>query len=155
MGFIKEFREFAMRGSVVDLAIGVIIGGALGTIVNSLVKDVIMPIVGIAGNVDFSNLYIGLNSETRAKIVAATREVDGKTIAPSLDAAREMGPVLAYGNFITVCINFLILAFCIFLMVKAINVLKRKEAAAPAPPPEPTKEEILLTEIRDLLRARA
>lgn len=155
MGFIKEFREFAMRGSVVDLAIGVIIGGAFGTIVNSLVKDVIMPIVGIAGNVDFSNLYIGLNSETRAKIVAATREVDGKTIAPSLDAAREMGPVLAYGNFITVCINFLILAFCIFLMVKAINVLKRKEAAAPAPPPEPTKEEILLTEIRDLLRARA
>lgn len=155
MGFIKEFREFAMRGSVVDLAIGVIIGGAFGTIVNSLVKDVIMPIVGIAGNVDFSNLYIGLNSETRAKIVAATREVDGKTIAPSLDAAREMGPVLAYGNFITVCINFLILAFCIFLMVKAINVLKRKEAAAPAPPPEPTKEEMLLTEIRDLLRARA
>jgi large conductance mechanosensitive channel len=156
MGFVKEFREFAMRGNVMDLAVGVIIGAAFGTIVNSMVKDIIMPIVGIAGKADFSNLYFGLNGETRKAIAQHTQvAADGKIIQPSLDKAREMGPVLAYGNFLTVVINFLILALCVFLMVKAMNMLNRKKVDAPEVPPAPTKEEVLLTEIRDALRERA
>jgi large conductance mechanosensitive channel len=152
MGFVKEFREFAMRGNVIDLAVGVIIGGAFGTIVNSMIADVIMPVIGIAGKADFSNLYVGLNGDARAGI-AKFEAAQGKL--PSLAEARTLGPVLAYGNFITVLINFIILAFCIFLMVKAMNTLKRKQAAAPAVPPAPTPDQVLLTEIRDLLRARA
>lgn len=151
MGLIKEFREFALKGNVIDLAVGVIIGGAFGAITQSLIKDVIMPVVGIAGNVDFSNLYIGLNEKVRS--VAATQ--------PSMDlaAARAQGPVLAYGSFITTVINFVILAFCIFIMIKLMNTVRRRfeheQAAVPPPSPEPTKSEVLLTEIRDLLKSKA
>src|SRR5436190_14408133 len=116
MGMLKEFKEFAMRGNVIDLAVGVIIGAAFGKIVDSLIKDVIMPVIGkVIGNVDFSNLYIPLS--------------DKVTVGLALEEARKLGPVLAWGNFISVVINFVILAFVIFLMVKAINNLKRKEEA--------------------------
>jgi large conductance mechanosensitive channel len=155
MGFVKEFREFALKGNVMDLAVGVIIGGAFGIIVNSMVKDIIMPIVGIAGKADFSNLYIALNDKARDHIAAKTTvAANGVSSPPSLDVAREGGPVLAYGNFITVVINFIILAFCIFLMVKLMNKLKRQPEAAPAVPPPPSKEEVLLAEIRDAIRAQ-
>jgi large conductance mechanosensitive channel len=143
---LKEFKEFAMRGNVVDLAIGVIIGGAFGKIVSSVIEDLIMPLVGkVIGNVDFSNLYLSLS----AKVTDAIHNAPNGTLA--LADARKIGPVFAYGNFITVLINFIILAFCIFLLVKAVNTLKRKEDALP---PEPTTQEKLLTEIRDLLRAK-
>lgn len=154
MGFVKEFREFALKGNVMDLAVGVIIGGAFGIIVNSMVKDIIMPIVGIAGKADFSNMYIALNAEASKKIADATKVVDGVSQVPDLETARGMGPVLAYGNFLTVVINFIILAFCIFLMVKMMNKLKKQPVPAPAVPPAPTKEEILLAEIRDAIRAQ-
>ncbi len=134
---LKEFREFAVKGNVVDLAIGVIIGAAFGRIVESIVSDLFMPIVGaILGGLDFSNYFIGLSSN-----VTAT----------SLTAAREQGAVLAYGSFLTIVINFLIIAWILFLVVKGINRLRRNAAAEPAAPAPPTKEEVLLTEIRDLL----
>ncbi|HET9887484.1 MAG TPA: large conductance mechanosensitive channel protein MscL [bacterium] len=135
---LKEFRDFAMRGNVVDMAIGVILGAAFGKIVSSLVADVIMPPIGmLLGNVDFSNLFIDLSG----------------TNPPSLAAAKEAGaPVVAWGSWINTVIDFLIVAFVIFLVVKQINRLKKAE---PAPaPPGPSKEELLLTEIRDALRAR-
>ncbi|HSC97647.1 MAG TPA: large conductance mechanosensitive channel protein MscL [Casimicrobiaceae bacterium] len=140
MSFASEFREFAVKGSVVDLAVGVIIGGAFGRIVDSLVKDIIMPIVGaIFGGLDFSNYFIMLKSPPA-----------GYTGPMTYDALTKAGvPLFAYGNFITVAINFLILAFIIFLMVKQINRLKRSAPAAPAAPPE---EVILLREIRDAVR---
>ncbi len=138
---LKEFKEFALRGNVMDLAVGVIIGGAFGTIVNSVVNDMIMPIVGIAFSADFSNLYYPLSSE-----VAAAKQA---TPDLSLVEARKVGPVLAWGNFITVVLNFIILAFIIFLMVKGINSLKKKEVPAAA---EPAADVKLLTEIRDLLK---
>ena len=141
MSMVQEFKEFAVKGNVIDLAVGVIIGGAFGKIVSSLVEDVIMPIVGaIFGKMDFSNLFITLGT------------VPEGTVA-TLTAMKEAGvPVLAYGNFITVAINFLILAFIIFMMVKQINRLKREEPAA-APAPEVTPEDVvLLREIRDSLR---
>ncbi len=150
MGFIKEFREFAMKGNVVDLAVGVIIGGAFGGIVNSMIKDLIMPVVGLAGDVDFTNLYFPLSEKVAKAIEAAPNGVLG------LEDARKVGPVLAYGSFITVTVNFLILAFCIFLVIKAMNAAKKrfeKEAAA-APPPPPPRSEVLLGEIRDLLAKR-
>ena len=144
MGMVKEFKEFALRGNVVDLAVGVIIGGAFGKIVTSLVEDLIMPLVStVVGNVDFSNLYVALSS----KVSDAIHNAPSGTLA--LVDARKIGPVFAYGNFITISINFIIMAFCIFLLVKGMNTLKRKENAAP---PEPTAQEKLLTEIRDLLR---
>jgi large conductance mechanosensitive channel len=144
MGMVKEFKEFALRGNVVDLAVGVIIGGAFGKIVSSLIEDLIMPVVGrVVGNVDFSNLYVALS----AKVSDAIHNAPGGTLA--LVDARKIGPVFAYGNFITVLINFIIMAFCIFLLVKGMNTLKRKEDAIP---PGPTAQEKLLTEIRDLLR---
>ena len=135
---LKEFKEFALKGNVVDLAIGVIIGGAFGNLVNSVVADLLMPIVArITGNVDFSNLFVGLNE---------------KVVAPGLTAAKEQGPVFAYGNFITLLINFLIIAFVLFMVVKAMNRMKKAEpAAAPAAPPA---QEVLLGEIRDLLKKR-
>lgn len=136
---IQEFREFAVKGNVIDLAVGVIIGGAFGKIVSSLVDDVIMPIVGsLFGSLDFSNLYLPL-----ATVPPGTE--------PTLAAMKAAGiPTLAYGNFISVAINFLILAFIIFVMVKQINRLKR---ATPPPPPPATPEDILLLrEIRDNLR---
>jgi large conductance mechanosensitive channel len=144
MSVIKEFREFAVKGNVIDLAVGVIIGGAFGKIVDSVVADLIMPVVGLVfGKLDFSSLFVVLGNPP-----AGT--------AMTLDALRKAGvPVFAYGNFITVAVNFVILAFIIFMMVKQINRLKRAEpAATPAPAePAPTPEDIvLLREIRDSLR---
>jgi large conductance mechanosensitive channel len=135
----KEFREFALKGNVMDLAVGVIIGGTFGGIVNSLVNDIIMPPVGkMLGGLDFKDYFFQLG---------------GDTALQTLDAAKKAGvPVIAYGSFLTVLINFLILAFIIFLMVKWMNSLKKEEAAAPAPPPEPPRSEVLLAEIRDLLK---
>ncbi|HVW96992.1 MAG TPA: large-conductance mechanosensitive channel protein MscL [Mucilaginibacter sp.] len=135
MSVVKEFKEFVMRGNVVDLAVGVVIGAAFGKIVSSLVADIIMPPIGLAtGGVNFSNINIVL------------KHADPITKAPEV--------AIHIGNFINVVIQFLIIAFCIFIVVKAINSLKRKEEEAPAPPPAepaPSKEEVLLTEIRDLL----
>ena len=134
-----EFKEFISKGNVMDLAVGVIIGGAFALITASLVDDIIMPIVGaIFGGLDFSNYFLPLASN-----------VD----ATNLEAARAQGAVLAYGSFITVVLNFIIIAFIIFLMVKAVNNLRRKEEAAPEVPDAPPKDIELLTEIRDALRA--
>ncbi|WP_029350711.1 large conductance mechanosensitive channel protein MscL [Bosea sp. 117] len=138
---LKEFREFAIKGNVVDLAIGVIIGAAFGRIVESIVSDLFMPIVGaILGGLDFSNYFVGLSSNVTAN---------------SLAAAREQGAVFAYGNFLTVVINFLIIAWILFMVVKGINRLRRKAAETPPPPAPPTKEEVLLTDIRDILAKKA
>ncbi|MCA0175173.1 MAG: large conductance mechanosensitive channel protein MscL [Proteobacteria bacterium] len=138
MGFATEFKEFALKGNVMDLAVGVIIGGAFGKIVDSLVGDVIMPIVSkIFGGLDFSNYYIALA---------------GQTAGLSLAEAKKAGAVLAYGNFITVALNFIILAFVIFMMVKQINRLKREEPAVEAAPAEPAEDVQLLREIRDSLK---
>ncbi|MBX0331815.1 large conductance mechanosensitive channel protein MscL [Pontibacter sp. HSC-14F20] len=142
MGMIKEFKEFAMRGNVMDLAIGIIIGGAFSGLVNSVVNDLIMPLIGTAvGDMDFSNLYVPLSSAVPSGL--------------ALEEARKLGAVFAWGNFVTVVLNFLILAFIIFMIVKGMNRLMRKKAAAPAVPPAPTKEEVLLTEMRDALRTIA
>jgi large conductance mechanosensitive channel len=141
MSMMKEFREFAVKGNVMDLAVGVIIGGAFGKIVDSVVGDLIMPLVGKAlGGLDFSNHYIALA---------------GQAAGLTLAEAKKAGAVFAYGNFITVAINFVILAFIVFLMVKQMNRLRR-EAPPPAPAaPAPTPEDIvLLREIRDSLRTR-
>jgi large conductance mechanosensitive channel len=136
---LKEFHEFAMKGNVVDLAVGVIIGVAFGAIVTSLVGDIIMPIVGsITGGLDFSNYFTGLS-----KAVTASNLAD----------AKKQGAVLAWGNFLTLTINFIIIAFVLFLVVRLMNRLKRNDAAAAVPPPPKlTREEELLTEIRDLLK---
>jgi|SRR5215469_8504963 large conductance mechanosensitive channel len=135
---LKEFREFAMKGNVVDLAVGFIIGAAFSAIVNSLVGDIIMPIIGAAtGGLDFSNYFVPL-----AKSVTATGLAD----------AKKQGAVLAYGNFITLTLNFLIIAFVLFFVVRLMNQLKRLQAAEPAAPPKPSAEVELLTEIRDLLK---
>jgi large conductance mechanosensitive channel len=144
MSMIKEFKEFAMKGNVVDLAVGVIIGVAFGKVVTSMVNDVVMPPIGKAmGGVNFSDLFINLD---RSKGTFA-----------SLKAAKDAGAaVIAYGSFINTVIDFLIVAFCIFMVVKGMNSLKRKPVPAPTPPPpEPTREEKLLIEIRDAIRARA
>ncbi|GGH51293.1 large-conductance mechanosensitive channel [Comamonas phosphati] len=143
MGMMQEFREFAIKGNVVDLAVGVIIGGAFGKIVDSVVNDLIMPVVGLVfGKLDFSNLFVVLGHAP-----------DGTPM--TLDALKKAGvPVFAYGNFITVAVNFLILAFIIFIMIKQINRLKRQAPAEPeaAAAPAPTPEDIvLLREIRDSL----
>ena len=142
MAFMKEFREFAIKGSVVDLAVGVIIGAAFGRLVDSLVKDLIMPVIGrVFGGLDFSNWFIMLG--------AAPAGYNGPM---TYDALTKAGvPLFAYGNFLTVTINFVILAFVIFLMVKQINALKR---AQPAPPPPPPEQIELLREIRDALIKR-
>jgi large conductance mechanosensitive channel len=136
---LEEFKKFALKGNVVDLAIGVIIGAAFGKIVDSLVSDIIMPFIGALGGVDFSNYFIGLNRAVNA---------------PVLVEAKKQGAVLAYGNFVTVALNFLIIAFVLFLVVQAINRLKRKEEAAPPPPAPPAEDVVLLGEIRDLLKHR-
>ena len=143
MGMLSEFREFAVRGNVVDLAVGVIIGGAFGKIVGSAIDDLVMPLVGKAiGNVDFSNLFVALYASP--------------DVPATLVEAKKLGPVFAWGNFVTVLIQFVILAWIIFLMVKGINRLRRQQAAAPAPAalPAPTPTEQLLTEIRDELKRR-
>lgn len=148
MGMIKEFREFALKGNMIDMAVGIIIGGAFGGIVQSLIKDVIMPLVGLAGNVDFTNAYIPLN-----EAVKAAKEADPTL---SLEAARAVGPVMAYGNFVTIFVNFLILAFVIFIMIKMMNNAKKRfekqQAAAPAAPAPTPEDVLLLREIRDALK---
>jgi large conductance mechanosensitive channel len=136
MSMIQEFKTFAMRGNVVDLAVGVVIGGAFGAIVTSLVGDLIMPVIGIlTGGIDFS----------KAAIVLKEASADGKTPAV----------LFGYGKFIQAVVNFIIVAWAIFLLVKVMNTLKKKEEAAPAAPPAPSAEEKLLTEIRDLLQKNA
>lgn len=139
MGMMKEFREFAVRGNVIDLAVGIIIGAAFGRIVDSLVKDVVMPLVNavFGGAVDFSNKYVVLSGNVPQ--------------GAALDAAQKSGVVLAWGNFITILLNFVILAFVIFWMVKAVNRVRSRLDAAPAATAE---EIVLLREIRDQLRAR-
>ena len=133
---LKEFREFALRGNMVDLAIGVIIGAAFGGLVQSIVNDLLMPIIGlVTGGIDFSQMYVQMVG------------TPGATLAE----AREKGATLAYGNFITLVINFLIVAWVLFIVVKMMNRLKRQPLPAPATPPPPTREEVLLGEIRDLL----
>jgi large conductance mechanosensitive channel len=135
---LKEFREFAMKGNVVDLAVGVIIGAAFGGIVTSLVGDVIMPIIGaITGGLDFSNYFTGLS-----KAVSASNLAD----------AKKQGAVLAWGNFLTVTLNFLIVAFALFIVIRFMNTLKRKKDEAAPVPPKPAREVELLIEIRDLLK---
>jgi large conductance mechanosensitive channel len=130
---LKEFKEFALRGNLIDLAIGFIIGAAFSGLVQSLVNDIIMPIIGvITGGIDFSNLYIQLAGEAK----------------PTLEEARKAGATLAYGNFITLVINFLIIAWVLFMIVKAVNRFMPKAPPAPAGPP---KQEVLLEQIRDLL----
>lgn len=141
MSFISEFREFAVKGNVIDLAVGVIIGGAFGKIVDSLVADVIMPVVGLVfGKLDFSNLYFVLGS-----IPAG--------VANNLADLKKAGvPVLAYGNFLTILVNFIILAFVIFIMIKQVNRLRR---TAPEAAPADPEDVVLLREIRDSLKQRA
>lgn len=134
---LSEFKEFALKGNVMDLAVGVIIGAAFGKIVDSLVGDIIMPVVGkVSGGLDFSNYFIPLSGQT----------------ATTLVEAKKAGAVLAYGSFITVALNFVILAFIIFLMVKQMNRLKRETPAAPPAPAAPPEEVVLLREIRDSLK---
>jgi len=144
MGMLQEFKDFAVKGNVIDLAVGVIIGGAFGKIVDSVVGDLIMPVVGaVVGKLDFSNLFVVLGS-----VPPGT--------AMTLDALKKAGvPVLAYGNFITIAVNFFILAFIIFMMIKQINRLKKEApAAAPAAPAAPPEDIVLLREIRDSLKSR-
>ncbi len=139
---LKEFKEFAMRGNVMDMAVGIIIGAAFGKIVTSLVNDVVMPPIGLLmGNADFSDLFVNLSM--------------GQTFASVAEAEAAGAPIIKYGMFINTVLDFVIVAFAIFLLIRALNRLKRKqEAAPPPPPPAPTTEEKLLAEIRDLLRAR-
>jgi large conductance mechanosensitive channel len=140
MGLVKEFKDFALKGNVIDLAVGVIIGGAFGKIVDSLVNDLIMPLVAaLIGKPDFSSLYVVLKGAVP----------DGTPLAEARKIAGTA--IFAYGNFITIAINFLLMAFVIFLFIKGINSLKRKEEKAVAPP-APTVDQTLLTEIRDLLK---
>jgi large conductance mechanosensitive channel len=138
---LKEFRDFAMKGNVVDLAVGVIIGIAFGAIVNSMVNDIIMPIIGaITGGLDFSNYFTPLSA---------------KVTASNLADAKKQGAVLAWGNFLTLVLNFLIVAFVLFVVIRLMNQLKRNDAEAPKAPPAPTRDQLLLEEIRDLLKSRA
>ena len=141
MTILSEFKEFALRGNVVDLAVGLVIGAAFCAIVNSLVADVIMPPIGLLmGNVDFSDLFINLSGQDY----------------PSLAAARAAGaPVIAYGAFLNAVINFIIVALAIFVLVKGMNQLRRKQAEEPAEAPEAPRQEVLLQEIRDILKARS
>ena len=134
---LKEFRDFAMKGNVVDLAVAVIIGAAFGAIVNSLVADIIMPVVGAFGSLDFSNYFLALSKNVTAS---------------NLADAKKQGAVLAYGSFLTLTVNFIVVAFVLFMVIRMMNQLKHKEAAAPAEPPKPSAEVVLLTEIRDLLK---
>ena len=138
MGLIKESKEFAVKGNVMDMAVGVIIGGAFGKIVTSLVGDVLMPVISLAtGGIDFTNLFVNLSDDAKYATLAAAQEAGAN--------------VFAYGQFIQNIIDFIIIAFCIFLMIKGMNKLKKKEEPAPEAPAGPTQEE-LLAEIRDLLK---
>ena len=156
MAFFKEFKEFALKGNVMDMAVGVIIGGAFGKIVSSLVNDILMPPIGaLIGNTDFSQLKLDI-SKVRDVTSSAMQSVEGIVAGGSQAPAAAAEPIYwNYGAFIQQCVDFTILALCVFLMVKLMNRLmqKNEEAPAPAPePPAPTKEELLLTEIRDLLK---
>jgi large conductance mechanosensitive channel len=136
---LKEFRAFIMRGNVIDLAVGIIIGAAFTAIVNSLVGDIIMPVISlVTGKIDFLNLYIPLAGQPGGDIVAA----------------KKLGAVIAYGSFLTAAINFIIIAVVVFLLIRTINTMVRKPAPPDPTPPPPTKEEQLLTEIRDLLKSQ-
>ncbi len=138
---LKEFRDFAMRGNVVDLAVGIIIGAAFGAIVNSLVADIVMPIIGaVTGGLDFSNYFIPLSS---------------KVTAGNLVDAKKQGAVLAWGSFLTLVLNFLIIAAVLFVVIRLMNQLKKSEAEALKAKPAPTRDQVLLEEIRDLLKARS
>ena len=140
MGFIKEFKEFAMKGNVMDMAVGVIIGGAFGKIVTSLVSDVLMPLISVAtGGISFTDLFVNLSDDVKYKTLAEAQEAGAS--------------VFAYGQFIQNIIDFIIIALCIFLMIKAMNKMKKKEPEQPAAPAGPTQEE-LLAEIRDLLKTK-
>ena len=140
---LKEFKEFAMRGNVMDMAVGIIIGAAFGKIVTSLVADIVMPPIGLLmGNVDFSDLFVNLSMDASYASVA--------------EAEAAGAPIIKYGIFINTVLDFVIVAFAVFLLIRSLNKLKRKqEAAPPPPPPAPSTEEVLLAEIRDLLRAQA
>lgn len=141
MGFTKEFKEFALKGNVMDLAVGVIIGGAFGKIIDSVVNDLIMPVVSaIIGSPDFSNLYLVLKGD----VPVHTALVDARKIPGSV--------IFAYGNFITVLINFLLLALIIFMIIKGMNSMKRKNEAPPPPAAGPSSTDVLLMEIRDALK---
>lgn len=143
MGFLSEFKEFAIKGNVIDLAVGVIIGGAFGKIVDSVVKDLIMPVIGrLLGGLDFSNFFILLADPPK----------DYKGAMTYVDLTAAGVPLFAYGNFVTVALNFLILAIIIFLMVKQINRLKKTPATEPAAPPSTPEDVLLLREIRDSLK---
>jgi large conductance mechanosensitive channel len=177
MGLIKDFRDFAMKGNVVDLAVGVIIGAAFGKIVSSLVEDVLMPPIGkLIGGLDFTNLYISLSDKLDAKNaeklrnIASTQPATAESLVSNVTQvfdtstrlslsevkAQNLGPVLAYGNFITITINFIIVAFCVFLIVKAMMMAQKKfereKAIEAAAPPIPPADVQLLTEIRDILK---
>ena len=143
MSMLKDFRDFAVKGNVIDLAVAVIIGGAFGKIVDSLVKDIIMPVIGrIFGGLDFQNFFFALGSPPA-----------GYSGPMTYDALTKAGvPLLAYGNFLTIVINFIILAFVIFIMVKKLAAAKSRIDATPAPPPPPAEEVLLLREIRDALK---
>ncbi len=144
MGFLKEFKEFAVKGNVMDMAVGVIIGGAFGKIVTSVVNDIIMPPIGLlVGGVDFSDMKLTMKQQVL--------DAAGEVVSPAV--------TWNYGAFIQQVVDFTILAFCVFILVKLINSLNKKKEApapapAPAPEPQPSKEEVLLTEIRDLLKER-
>jgi large conductance mechanosensitive channel len=171
MKIISEFKEFALKGNVIDLAVGVIIGGAFGGLTKSLVDDVLMPPIGkLVGNLDFSNLYISLSDAvdnanaakhtaiaatqpgTEGMLSGVTSFVDTAGRLPLADA-RKLGPVIAYGSFLTLVINFAIIAFCVFMIVKLMNYSRRKaETTPPEVPPAPPEDVKLLGEIRDLLK---
>lgn len=136
---LQEFKDFIMRGNVVDLAVAVIIGGAFGKIIDALINDIIMPIIGIPGKADFTNYFIPLSSAVTAG---------------NLADARKQGGILAYGDFLTVVINFLIIAAAIFLAIKAMNAVKKPAPVVAAAPPPPSDEVVLLTQIRDALAKR-
>jgi large conductance mechanosensitive channel len=139
---LKEFKEFAMRGNVMDMAVGIIIGAAFGKIVTSLVNDVVMPPIGLLmGNVDFGDLFVNLTRSGEYASVAAAEAAGA--------------PIIKYGMFINTVLDFVIVAFAIFLLIRALNKLRKKQEAAPAPPPGPTVEQKLLGEIRDLLKAQS
>ena len=142
--FLQDFKDFAMKGNVMDMAVGVIIGGAFGKIVTSLVGDILMPVISLAtGGIDFTNLFVNLSDDKAYNTLAEAQEAGAS--------------VFAYGQFLQNILDFLIIAFCIFLMIKGIAKLNRKKEEAPAPEPEPkpSNEEVLLTEIRDLLKEKA
>ncbi|MBO4661928.1 MAG: large conductance mechanosensitive channel protein MscL [Bacteroidaceae bacterium] len=142
--FLQDFKDFAMKGNVMDMAVGVIIGGAFGKIVTSLVGDILMPVISLAtGGIDFTNLFVNLSDDKAYNTLAEAQEAGAS--------------VFAYGQFLQNILDFLIIAFCIFLMIKGIAKLNRKKEEAPAPEPEPkpSNEEVLLTEIRDLLKKKA